>query len=243
MFQHKRHSLITVGITSSIIIHFLVFIIVPSFGMAKPPDFTSHDISFLINELNSQKNGMNHDIHELKSKPITTVNKSISGSPYEPAVVGKVVADKPDDAVLNPGTGEIKSGLNKGNASASEITSQQAREILKGIEDKYSKNDISGDLTLRKAEKSYLEKVRGQIQSKYFIPEEAQRQNLKGRVTLKMKVSRKGALINVDVVKYSDFPILDMAAIATVKAAAPFPDISDKIDLEYLAITVPFIYP
>jgi len=243
MFQHKRHSLITIGIVSSIVIHFLIFIIVPSFGMAKPYDYTSHDISFLINELNSQKNGINHDVHELKSKPITAVNKDASGSLYEPAVVSKVMADKSDYASLNTGAGVMKSGLKKGSEPASEITSQHAREILKGIEDNYNKNDISGNLALRKTEKSYLEKVRGQIQSKYFIPEEAQRQNLKGRVTLKMKVSRKGKLMDVDVVKHSDFPVLDMAAIATVKAAAPFPDISDKIDLEYLIITVPFIYP
>jgi len=243
MQRTKRHSLITIAIVISIVIHLLIFIIVPSFSIARPYEYTLHDLSFLIGELNAQKNNRNPDTYELKSKPVTTVNKSFPVSLHKSADVNKIIPDKLNDSVLNTSTGEKKVELKKVKESASRLTSQQARELLKEIENSYNKNSVSGDIALHRIEKSYLEKVREQIQARYFIPEEAQRQNLRGKVTLKMKVGRSGKLIDVNVVKYSDFPILDMAAIAAVKAAVPFPNIADKIDLEYLSITVPFIYP
>ena len=103
---------------------------------------------------------------------------------------------------------------------------------------------MTPELRLRLAgeNKPYLKRVQEQIQAKYFIPEEAKRQKLSGKVTVKITVSSKGEILEAEITKYSDFPILDMAALETVKAAAPFPDISKKVDMPSLTIIIPFIY-
>lgn len=243
MLRTRQNSLIAGAIIISIVVHLIILIGVPSFGMNKTHEYTVQDLSFLIGELRNQKNNWKSDDHEFKSKPIISTNKTSPVSLNESVEINKIMPEKTNIISLSRGSGEKKIDVQNDRFANSELISQQAKEIIKESEKTYNKSNVSPEVVMHNREKSYLERVRQQIQAKYFIPEESRMQNLKGKVTLKMKVSRKGTIIDVEVIKHSDFPLLDMAAIATVKAAAPFPDISDKIGLEYLTITVPFSYP
>jgi TonB family protein len=242
MISPRKYSLISITIVISVILHFVFFIVIPSFGITASTGYTLKDISFLIEEFKQQKNGWDKKDAELKSSPITKMDdpvdepnakiKDISAPSIEPS------SDKLGLSYFagkKPGSGKslAKTGLNP----------DDAREKLKEFERAYNTENALGRQNESGREMPYLERVRDQIQAKYFIPDEAKKQGMKGKVLLKIKVTKKGELVNIEIAKHSDFPLLDMAAIASVKAAAPFPDISGRIDLNCLSISIPFIYP
>ena len=75
-------------------------------------------------------------------------------------------------------------------------------------------------------------------------PDEARRRNLQGQLVLTVAVRRDGSVESIDVVQPSGHPILDEAAVRTVRLAEPFgplPETKDKIDVLHITRTWQFL--
>lgn len=68
-----------------------------------------------------------------------------------------------------------------------------------------------------------LAKIRREIARRQHYPESARAQKLKGTVKVNFKINADGDLSYVTVTSTSGHEVLDMAAVNTVKKAAPFP--------------------
>lgn len=234
--------IITLGL--SVVIHIIILLVLPSITFSKSYGYTSRDISFLINQFSPSDKDIK--INEKESLPpqkenVTPVNKE--GNPSLKTSESLKSTDK--EIEIPPLSINKESKTEKEPEQTSrESTLDEAKERMRLLEEYYKKNNITPEKRISQLErnKSYITKVREQIQAKYFIPEEAKRQKLTGKVTIKMKVSSKGEILNSEVFKHSDYPILDMAALSAVQSAAPFPNIADQIDRKYLVIIIPFIY-
>ncbi|MBB5207253.1 TonB family protein [Chiayiivirga flava] len=75
-------------------------------------------------------------------------------------------------------------------------------------------------------------------------PDEARRRNLLGQLVLTVAVRRDGTVERIDVVQPSGYPVLDEAAIRTVRLAEPFgplPDTHDGTDILHITRTWQFL--
>ena len=69
-------------------------------------------------------------------------------------------------------------------------------------------------------------------------PDEARRRNLSGRVVLNVAVLRDGSVQSIDIAQSSGIPVLDAAAIQSVRLAEPFPPLpATKENFDVLNIT------
>jgi protein TonB len=62
-----------------------------------------------------------------------------------------------------------------------------------------------------------------QVQRNMRYPPAAQRTNIQGRPIVRFTLARNGSLLSVELTKSCGHSMLDDAAVATVKRAAPFP--------------------
>jgi protein TonB len=73
------------------------------------------------------------------------------------------------------------------------------------------------------------------------FPDEARRRNLSGSVVLTVEIHRDGSLGSVDIIQSSGIPVLDQAAVQTVRLAVPFAELPHtKDDPDILNITRTF---
>ena len=75
-------------------------------------------------------------------------------------------------------------------------------------------------------------------------PDEARRRNLQGQLVLTVAVRRDGSVESIDVVQPSGYPVLDEAAVRTVRLAEPFgplPETREKIDVLHITRTGQFL--
>jgi protein TonB len=94
----------------------------------------------------------------------------------------------------------------------------------------------------RQAISSYMNAIVGLINNEKRYPSASQRRGQEGRVVLKVRISRVGKLLNVDVMERSPYAELDDAAVDTIRRIEkypPFPldiaksEISFKVPVEY----------
>ena len=69
---------------------------------------------------------------------------------------------------------------------------------------------------------SYFNRIKQQIQLVWTYPIQAAEKKISGQLTLKFEISRDGNLLSVGLTNSSGFNILDVAAIKSVKEAAPY---------------------
>ncbi len=75
------------------------------------------------------------------------------------------------------------------------------------------------------------------------FPDEARRRNLAGSVVLTVEIRRDGSVASIDTIQSSGIPVLDQAAVQTVRLAVPFPELPHtKDDPDILNITRTFRY-
>jgi protein TonB len=75
-------------------------------------------------------------------------------------------------------------------------------------------------------------------------PDEARRRNLSGSVVVNVEIRRDGSVASVDIVQTSRIPVLDHAAVQTVRLAAPFPELPhtrDDPDILHITRTFRFL--
>jgi protein TonB len=80
-------------------------------------------------------------------------------------------------------------------------------------------DDAAGDCLTAQ---NYLEMVRLKIESHKKYPQQARLRNIEGRVTLRFVITTDGGVRDVEIVKNSRNRDLDAAAVAAVRASAPF---------------------
>jgi len=78
--------------------------------------------------------------------------------------------------------------------------------------------------------------VRKIIENHKYYPEIAREEGVEGRVLLEFKILKSGKLAFVKVLKSSSYNILDNAAVNSVKNAAPFPPIPEKLGKKALTL-------
>jgi len=244
----------------SLFLHLLIFFVSPLRGANQSLGYTERDLSFFMEEVVPT----NYNLKALSELFKTTTSDEIppptppvsqpeNKSPTEPTLPSE--PSKPYEltpvfqARSEPAlAGESKGGGDKnqgagGKTTPRPLTLEEARAKVKEIEQELENKQLTPSAKSQVNRKTYVELVHERIQANYFIPDTARHEKMKGKVLVRMEVSTKGEILSAEVVKYCDFPILNLAALATVKAAAPFPDISDKVDFKSLTILVPFIYP
>lgn len=75
-------------------------------------------------------------------------------------------------------------------------------------------------------------------------PSEARRRNIHGQLVMTVAVRRDGTVERIDVIQPSGYPVLDDAAMRTVRLAEPFaplPETQDKIDVLHITRTWQFL--
>ena len=75
-------------------------------------------------------------------------------------------------------------------------------------------------------------------------PDEARRRNLHGQLVMTVAVRRDGTVERIDVIQPSGFPVLDDAAIRTVRLAEPFaplPETKEAVDVLHITRTWQFL--
>jgi protein TonB len=89
---------------------------------------------------------------------------------------------------------------------------------------------------------SYFNRIKQQIQLVWIYPIQASEKKISGQLTLKFEISRDGNLLNVNLTNSSGFNILDVAAIKSVKEAAPYYPFPMTIKKKKLSILATFVY-
>jgi protein TonB len=156
---------------------------------------------------------------------------------------------KPTETTRGPRTDErkqkpagkpvAKSG-SKGRAEA-DAKRGQADGALNGrstATGKGAKNQAAGNAAVT----NYPGKIVSKLRRALRYPAQAKSQNLRGEVQVSFTVSSGGAVGGVRVVRSSGSPILDRAAIETVRRAAPFPPIPEGAGRSSWPFTVPLAF-
>jgi len=89
---------------------------------------------------------------------------------------------------------------------------------------------------------SYFNRIKQQIQQVWVYPIQATKKKISGQLTLKFEISKDGNLIGVHLTNSSGFEILDIAAIKSVKEAAPYYPFPITIKQKKLSILATFVY-
>ncbi len=84
--------------------------------------------------------------------------------------------------------------------------------------------------------------VRNGIDRAKRYPRMARRAGYEGRTLLKFKILKSGEIRDISVLESSAFEILDNAAVAAVRRAAPFREQAGKIEEEYIEIILPVVF-
>lgn len=89
---------------------------------------------------------------------------------------------------------------------------------------------------------AYLAMIYSCLEKLKKYPLSAKRQGIEGRVGLAFLLHRDGTPGDIKITKSSHFPVLDKAAIETVKAGNPYPPFPEGIKEDSIWIDVPIIF-
>ncbi len=103
------------------------------------------------------------------------------------------------------------------------------------------KNNIS-EGEKRAVHQQFTHEVRSRIAKTQYFPKRARERGWEGNPVLKFTLDKKGNLLNYVLAKSSSYPILDEAAIETLKEAAPFPEIPEILQLDTIKFKLPISY-
>ena len=105
---------------------------------------------------------------------------------------------------------------------------------------KISKNNIKIDFEKLWSEYSYL--IRMRVASAKIYPQSAREKNQQGKATLSLKLGKDGSVLKVSIGNSSGYEVLDQAAIDAIKDAAPYPQIPEKLNKQYVLLKLPISF-
>ncbi len=126
--------------------------------------------------------------------------------------------------------GKSEVAQKKGQADGAEAATADVANGKKG-----AVSQQSGNANLS----NYDGKVRSKLNRAFRYPAQAKREGLQGTAHVRFTVSSSGAASNVSIAKSAGAPILDQAALETVRRASPFPKIPGGAGLSSRTFTIP----
>lgn len=88
----------------------------------------------------------------------------------------------------------------------------------------------------------YFLEIKKRIEANLVYPHEAARQRQSGQLALEFIVKKDGTLRLIELTRSSGIGILDRYSLNTVRLAAPFPPIPDRLGVDTVFISASFTY-
>lgn len=175
-----------------------------------------------------------------KPKPAPDKPKPAKAKPAKAKPTETKGGPKTDERKQKPAGKPAKSG-SKGRAEA-DAKRGQADGALDGRSTATGKAGARSSASGNAAVTNYPGKIVSKLRRALRYPAQAKSQNLRGEVQVSFTVSSGGAVGGVRVVRSSGSPVLDRAAIETVRRAAPFPPIPEGAGRSNWPFTVPLAF-
>lgn len=125
------------------------------------------------------------------------------------------------------------------------LSDDRIAELAKKYETEAPKGEKGKTLQLNTSElryQKYLVNMKNRIESRWDYPESASRNGWQGVLRLDFAINKDGTLRDVKLVKSSNYPALDDAAITALRLASPFPPFPDDFGIEEINIKGSFEY-
>lgn len=125
------------------------------------------------------------------------------------------------------------------------LTDDRIAELTKKYESEAPKGEKGKTLQLNTSElryQKYLVNMKNRIESRWDYPEAASRNGWQGLLRIDFAINKDGSLKDVKLVKSSNYPALDDAAITALRLASPFPPFPDDFGIEEINIKGSFEY-
>ena len=86
----------------------------------------------------------------------------------------------------------------------------------------------------------YIQHVHNRIARAVRFPDVPGIRDLRGLVTIRLTVDRRGTIREMRYVHHADHPPLDLVAEQALRGAAPYPSLEGVIDLDEISLLIPF---
>ncbi|HZX36677.1 MAG TPA: TonB family protein [Thermodesulfobacteriota bacterium] len=171
-----------------------------------------------------------------KKKTISETPPKTVGEAIEPILVEKSEEERKGDSTS--GNKQVKTpGLFP--------SGERLRELSKVYEAESPKGETGKTLSINTTEskyQKYLLNMKRRIELFWNYPESSIRHGEQGKMRIDFSIAKDGSVKDVRVVKSSNYPALDDAAITAVKLASPFNPFPDNFTIETVEIHASFEY-
>jgi TonB family protein len=148
--------------------------------------------------------------------------------------------------VLLPPTGPDEGGEGEGAGDLRLFpTEERLRELAKQYSEEEPEREKGKVLSLNTSElkySSYLLTMKRRIEFFWNYPYASIRNNEQGRLRINFTISSDGSIEDVEVVRSSNYPALDDAAVTAIRLAAPFNPLPEDFGTEAIEIRASFEY-
>ncbi len=140
------------------------------------------------------------------------------------------------------GESAIKTGQNKPNLF---LSNDQIADLERKYEAEAPRGEKGKTLMLNTSElkyQRYLLAMKDAIERKWEYPAIAAASGWQGVLRINFTINKDGTVSDIKVLKSSNYPVLDDAAVTALKLAAPFPPFPDNFSIEEINIKGTFEY-
>ena len=103
-------------------------------------------------------------------------------------------------------------------------------------------SDAAAMIELKSLRRDFTKRVRERIALVKKYPNIARRRGFEGQPVVAFTIGRDGALTKHSIATSSGHRVLDRSALESVKKAAPYPRIPDKLELQSINLKLPISY-
>ncbi|MBI5491515.1 MAG: TonB family protein [Deltaproteobacteria bacterium] len=194
--------------------------------------------------------------------PSTGLDKGQGKGEAKPGEKAEAGGDVTGDTYREPSSGErpgarqggvqSQSGLQGRGAARSTparpnlfLPDERIAELEKRYEAEAPKGEVGKTLQLNTSElkyQKYLVNMKDRIQMKWEYPDIASRSGWQGKLRIDFRINKDGTVSDIKLMKSSNYPVLDDAAITALRLAAPFPPFPNDFSVEEINIRANFEY-
>lgn len=156
---------------------------------------------------------------------------------------------EPQKEAVETGQGKAGTGAKTKEATKKKpdlfLTEDRLNELAKKYEAETQKGEQGKTLQLNTSElryQKYLITMRDRIQFFWEYPSVASRSGWQGKLRIDFVINNDGTVSDIKVVKSSNYPVLDDAAVTALKLASPFPPFPENFAIESIVIRGSFEY-
>lgn len=125
------------------------------------------------------------------------------------------------------------------------LPQESIAEIEKRYESEETKGEVGKTLQLNTSElryQRYLVGMKNRIELYWDYPEAAAKNGWQGKLQIDFAVLKDGSIGEITLIRSSNYPALDDAAMTALKLAAPFPPFPENFGIERINIRGQFEY-